>query len=140
MWSPEAGLELRRTSRFRSLTSGVFVHAIAGALYKDLGFDPVNSFAPIAAICTDSMALAVSPSIPADSRKWLRHSGWREDEFPLRKDFAARARVAAETLPPDDYPFVTVAVIILRAVIVPGDVSRSNKSPRTRSLKSPPRP
>ena len=36
-----------------------------GALYKDLGFDPIASFAPVAAICVDSMALAISPRLPA---------------------------------------------------------------------------
>jgi tripartite-type tricarboxylate transporter receptor subunit TctC len=49
------------------LLGGTNVNAIAGAIYKDLGFDPIASFAPIAAICTDSMALAVSPSVPADT-------------------------------------------------------------------------
>ena len=49
------------------LLGGTNVNAIAGALYKDLGFDPVASFAPIAAICTDSMALAISPSVPVDT-------------------------------------------------------------------------
>jgi tripartite-type tricarboxylate transporter receptor subunit TctC len=49
------------------LLGGTNVNAIAGAIYKDLGFDPVASFAPIAAICIDSMALAVSPRVPADT-------------------------------------------------------------------------
>jgi tripartite-type tricarboxylate transporter receptor subunit TctC len=49
------------------LLGGTNVNAIAGAIYKDLGFDPIGSFAPVAAICTDSMALAVSPSVPADT-------------------------------------------------------------------------
>ena len=49
------------------LLGGTNVNAITGALYKNLGFDPVGSFAPIAAICTDSMALAVSPSVSADT-------------------------------------------------------------------------
>jgi tripartite-type tricarboxylate transporter receptor subunit TctC len=49
------------------LLGGTNVNAIAGAIYKDLGFDPIASFAPIAAICVDSMALAVSPSVPADT-------------------------------------------------------------------------
>jgi tripartite-type tricarboxylate transporter receptor subunit TctC len=49
------------------LLGGTNVNAIAGAIYKDLGFDPINSFAPIAAICTDSMALAVSPNVPANT-------------------------------------------------------------------------
>jgi tripartite-type tricarboxylate transporter receptor subunit TctC len=47
------------------LLGGTNVNAIAGAIYKDLGFDPIASFAPIAAICVDSMALAVSPNVPA---------------------------------------------------------------------------
>jgi tripartite-type tricarboxylate transporter receptor subunit TctC len=49
------------------LLGGTNVNSIAGAIYKDLGFDPIGSFAPIAAICTDSMALAVSPSVPANT-------------------------------------------------------------------------
>ena len=49
------------------LLGGTNVNAIAGALYKNLGFDPVGSFAPIASICTDSMALAISPQIPAQT-------------------------------------------------------------------------
>jgi tripartite-type tricarboxylate transporter receptor subunit TctC len=49
------------------LLGGTNINAIIGALYKNLGFDPVDSFAPVAAICVDSMALAVSPSVPADT-------------------------------------------------------------------------
>ena len=49
------------------LLGGTNVNAMLGALYKNLGFDPTDSFAPIAAICVDSMALAVSPSVPADT-------------------------------------------------------------------------
>jgi tripartite-type tricarboxylate transporter receptor subunit TctC len=49
------------------LLGGTNVNAIAGAIYKDLGFDPIASFAPIAAICTDSMALAISPNVPANT-------------------------------------------------------------------------
>jgi tripartite-type tricarboxylate transporter receptor subunit TctC len=53
------------------LLGGTNVNAIAGAIYKDLGFDPIASFAPIAAICTDSMALAVSPNVPVDTIQQL---------------------------------------------------------------------
>jgi tripartite-type tricarboxylate transporter receptor subunit TctC len=49
------------------LLGGTNINAIFGALYKNLGFDPINSFAPVAAICVDSMALAVSPSVPAET-------------------------------------------------------------------------
>jgi tripartite-type tricarboxylate transporter receptor subunit TctC len=49
------------------LLGGTNVNAIAGAIYKDLGFDPIASFTPVAAICVDSMALAVSPSVPAQT-------------------------------------------------------------------------
>jgi Ni,Fe-hydrogenase III large subunit/Ni,Fe-hydrogenase III component G len=38
-----------------------------------------------------------------DSRKWLRHGAWGEDEFPLRHDFAAAPRAEL-----DGYPFVRV--------------------------------
>ncbi len=53
------------------LLGGTNVNAIIGALYKNLGFDPIDSFAPVAAICVDSMALAVSPHVPADTVEQL---------------------------------------------------------------------
>src|SRR5712671_6032822 len=49
------------------LLGGTNVNAMLGGLYKNLGFDPTGSFAPIAAICFDSMALAISPGVPADT-------------------------------------------------------------------------
>jgi tripartite-type tricarboxylate transporter receptor subunit TctC len=49
------------------LLGGTNVNAIMGALYKNLGFDPLESFAPLAAICVDSMALVISPRVPADT-------------------------------------------------------------------------
>jgi tripartite-type tricarboxylate transporter receptor subunit TctC len=57
------------------LLGGTNVNAIMGALYPDLGFDPINSFAPLAAICTDSMALAISPQVPADTfQQFVQHA------------------------------------------------------------------
>ena len=49
------------------LLGGTNVNAIMGALYGNLGFDPLKSFAPLAAICVDSMALAISPGVPAET-------------------------------------------------------------------------
>jgi len=49
------------------LLGGTNVNAITASLYKNLGFDPISSFAPVAAICTDSMALALSPTVPAET-------------------------------------------------------------------------
>ena len=46
------------------LLGGTNVNAIIGALYKDIGFDPIASFTPVAAVCTDTMALAISPNLP----------------------------------------------------------------------------
>jgi tripartite-type tricarboxylate transporter receptor subunit TctC len=46
------------------LLGGTNVNAIIGALYKDISFDPIASFAPVAAVCTDTMALAISPNLP----------------------------------------------------------------------------
>jgi tripartite-type tricarboxylate transporter receptor subunit TctC len=50
------------------LLGGTNVNAI-GAIFNDLGFDPVKSFAPIAVVCVDSLAIAISPRVPADNFK-----------------------------------------------------------------------
>jgi tripartite-type tricarboxylate transporter receptor subunit TctC len=49
------------------LLGGTNVNAISGAIYRNLGFDPIKSFAPVAMIYTDSLALALSPHVPADT-------------------------------------------------------------------------
>jgi Ni,Fe-hydrogenase III large subunit/Ni,Fe-hydrogenase III component G len=49
--------------------------------------------------------LGILPSSDADRRKWLRHGGWPEGVFPLRKTVEAAARFAQV---PDRYPFVPV--------------------------------
>jgi len=56
-----------RPDGYTLLLGGTNVNAMLGGLYKNLGFDPTDSFAPIAAICVDSMALAISPDVPADT-------------------------------------------------------------------------
>jgi tripartite-type tricarboxylate transporter receptor subunit TctC len=48
------------------LLGGTNVNAI-GAIYKDLGFDPVKSFTPIAVVCIDSLAIAISPRVAANN-------------------------------------------------------------------------
>lgn len=40
-----------------------------------------------------------------DTRKWLRHGAWPEDQFPLRKEFDFKAE---HCLTDDAYPFVSV--------------------------------
>jgi tripartite-type tricarboxylate transporter receptor subunit TctC len=49
------------------LLGGTNVNAISGAIYRNLGFDPIKSFTPVAMIYTDSLALALSPRVPADN-------------------------------------------------------------------------
>lgn len=53
--------------------------------------------------------LGIQATGAVDARKWLRHKAWNEDEFPLRRDYAARA---ADGQPPraefDAYPFIRV--------------------------------
>jgi Ni,Fe-hydrogenase III large subunit len=44
-------------------------------------------------------------SMEPDPRGWLRHSGWPEDTFPLRRDFDGNTRFAVISEP---YPFVQV--------------------------------
>src|SRR5262245_42397285 len=41
-------------------------NSITAALAKNPGFDPVTSFAPIAVIAADTIALAVTPGLPAE--------------------------------------------------------------------------
>ena len=53
------------------LLGGTNVNAITGALYHNLGFDPIKSFAPVAMIYADSLALAISPDVPADTCQGL---------------------------------------------------------------------
>jgi tripartite-type tricarboxylate transporter receptor subunit TctC len=53
------------------LLGGTNVNAMLGAIHKDLGFDLAQSFVPVAAICTDSMALGVTPTLPVQSLKEL---------------------------------------------------------------------
>jgi tripartite-type tricarboxylate transporter receptor subunit TctC len=49
------------------LLGGTNVNAINGAIYQDSSFDPIKSFAPIAVVCVDSLALAISPLVPANT-------------------------------------------------------------------------
>jgi tripartite-type tricarboxylate transporter receptor subunit TctC len=47
------------------LLGGTNVNAMLGVIYNNLPFDAIRSFIPVAAICVDSMVLAVSPHVPA---------------------------------------------------------------------------
>jgi tripartite-type tricarboxylate transporter receptor subunit TctC len=53
------------------LLGGTNVNAITGAIYQNLGFDPIKSFAPVAMIYADSLALAISPRVPVDTCQQL---------------------------------------------------------------------
>jgi tripartite-type tricarboxylate transporter receptor subunit TctC len=53
------------------LLGGTNVNAITGAIYQNLGFDPIGSFAPVAMIYADSLALALSPRVAADTSQEL---------------------------------------------------------------------
>jgi tripartite-type tricarboxylate transporter receptor subunit TctC len=47
------------------LLGGTNTNAINAAIYKNLNYDPIKDFTPIASIAADSSALVISPSIPA---------------------------------------------------------------------------
>ncbi|MDD5336033.1 MAG: NADH-quinone oxidoreductase subunit C [Rhodoferax sp.] len=47
--------------------------------------------------------LGVTFSLHPDVRRWTRHQAWKEDEFPLRRDFPAAGRSAGPT--PADHPY-----------------------------------
>jgi tripartite-type tricarboxylate transporter receptor subunit TctC len=49
------------------LSGGSNENAITPALYKNLDYDPVKDFVPVAALATDSNAVVVNPAVPVDS-------------------------------------------------------------------------
>ncbi|MFH1495367.1 MAG: NADH-quinone oxidoreductase subunit C [Pseudomonadota bacterium] len=49
--------------------------------------------------------LGIAAQDSPDTRKWLRHGAWPEDQFPLRKEFDLKQQYPLED---DAYPFVTV--------------------------------
>lgn len=51
--------------------------------------------------------LGITATDAVDTRKWLRHTAWAEDEFPLRKDYSPLSTL--DSPPPNDaYPFIRV--------------------------------
>ena len=71
---PGAGGKMAAKSTARSapdgytlLSGGTNENAIVPALYKNLDYDPVKDFAPIAALATDSNAVVVNPSLPVNT-------------------------------------------------------------------------
>jgi tripartite-type tricarboxylate transporter receptor subunit TctC len=57
------------------LLGGTNVNAVTVLLSKNLGFDPIKSFAPIAPITVDFMALAVSPRVAAGTfQQFIQHA------------------------------------------------------------------
>jgi len=55
------------------LLGGSNTNAISQAIYKNLDFDPVKDFAPVAAVATESLVLVVHPSVPAATLSELVH-------------------------------------------------------------------
>jgi Ni,Fe-hydrogenase III large subunit/Ni,Fe-hydrogenase III component G len=56
--------------------------------------------------------LGISAEGAADARKWMRHTAWRADEFPLRKSASfdyTQVIDNKEQFEYDDYPFIQVA-------------------------------
>jgi tripartite-type tricarboxylate transporter receptor subunit TctC len=53
------------------LLGGTNVNAMLGVIYNNLSFEAIRSFVPVAAICVDSMVLAVSPHVPVTTVREL---------------------------------------------------------------------
>jgi tripartite-type tricarboxylate transporter receptor subunit TctC len=57
------------------LLGGTNVNAIATSLNKNFGFDPIQSFTPVAPLTVDFMSLAVSPRMPATTfQQFVQHA------------------------------------------------------------------
>jgi Ni,Fe-hydrogenase III large subunit/Ni,Fe-hydrogenase III component G len=52
--------------------------------------------------------LGITASDAVDDRKWLRHTAWAENEFPLRKDFSRLSALGSPLPEVDAYPFIRV--------------------------------
>jgi tripartite-type tricarboxylate transporter receptor subunit TctC len=63
--------------------------AVTPALFKNAGYDPVKSFAPIAAVSQGALLLAVTPSLPV--RPWR---SWSPTPRPIRAS-STTARASA---------------------------------------------
>jgi len=84
--------------------------ALSGALSVE-SYPDISALFPAADRMQRAMfdLLGVSAAGAADTRKWLRHAAWRENEFPLRKDFDARhSSPVTRHGEADGYPFVRV--------------------------------
>ena len=60
-------LRERRPDGYTLLSGGSNENAITPALYKNLDYDPVKDFVPVAALATDSNAVVVNPAVPVNS-------------------------------------------------------------------------
>jgi len=57
------------------LLGGTNINAVAAWLFSNPGFDPIKSFAPVATLTVDLMALAISPQVPADTfEQFVQHA------------------------------------------------------------------
>ena len=84
------------------LSGGSNENAITPALYKNLDYDPVKDFVPVAALATDSNAVVVNPAVPANSLAELvsyakANPGKLTSGSASRHRSASAARVSART-------------------------------------------
>ncbi|MBI2510305.1 MAG: NADH-quinone oxidoreductase subunit C, partial [Betaproteobacteria bacterium] len=93
--------------------------AITLPLHRGEGYPDISDIFPAANRMQRAAfdLLGISAAGADDRRKWLRHTAWRADEFPLRKDFNSshassvtphQSRPISHESVPDDYPFVRV--------------------------------
>jgi Ni,Fe-hydrogenase III large subunit/Ni,Fe-hydrogenase III component G len=89
-----------------ALADGLCVAQLAAAADRP-SYPDLSRFFPAADRMQRALRdlLGVTAEGAPDTRPWLRHGAWREDEFPLRRDFDPSA---ARDNAPDRYPFVRV--------------------------------
>jgi tripartite-type tricarboxylate transporter receptor subunit TctC len=57
------------------LMGGTNLNAIIPAIYKNLDYDPVKSFIPVASVASDAVVMVVNPSVPAKTvAEFVRHA------------------------------------------------------------------
>ncbi|HXF78977.1 MAG TPA: NADH-quinone oxidoreductase subunit C [Usitatibacter sp.] len=86
---------------------------LAGVSVVKLPLQPDEAYPDISGLFTPAIRmqralrdlLGIEAAGARDTRPWFRHGGWRDDEFPLRRDFE---RSPPARSPASDYRFVRV--------------------------------
>jgi tripartite-type tricarboxylate transporter receptor subunit TctC len=81
------------------LMGGTNLNAIIPAIYKNLDYDPVNSFTAVASVASDAVVMVVNPSVPAKTvAEFVRHAKANPGRLKYGSAPGIASHLAAELL------------------------------------------